>query len=360
MAQQQANQPMPNGAQGRNPNAMPVNGTGQPVPGNAPQGAPNGLPANGAMGPGRSQVQPMPNGMSGNGPANSVPMKMMPQSGAQQQPQPQMNGRPAPNNGSPDNARIIREANRVQEQQRLVQSRQQQQHFPSQQQPFPQQGPHSSPNMGMSMPSTNPNNSAIMGTFQAASGVSSPSFNAPPLAQGAPSSSPRVTQPNPLPTAPNIPNASALQQAMQRSNPNLTPEQASKLANERLQQYQQHRISQAALNAAAGNIGSMPPNYQMPPDQNAQQVSQAQAPVPNGAGPIQASQTQGYSPLMRVAQPNQPNRMGVNGSPAINGPVMQQSRNPTPQPPRTGNGQGGSATGPGKSPRPPQAQTAGN
>ena len=339
---------------GRTPNGIPAAGPGQPVPGNLPHGVANGLPPNGVMGPGRPHVQGMPNGLPGNGPMGGTPMamKMGPQPGMQQQP---MNSRPGPPpQASPDNARIMREASRVQEQQRLVQSRQQHQF---QQQPFVQQGPHSSPNMPMATPTANANNPAMMAAFQAASGVNSPSFHAAGLAQGA-SVSPRVNQPAQLANGHGMPNIGALQHQMQRQHPNMPPEQVNKLANERLQQYQQHRMSQAALNAAAGNIGSMSTNFQMQSDpNNTPQV--APSPVPSGTQPLQASQAQGYSPLMRVAQPGQqPNRMGTNGTtPAMNGMMMQQSRNATPQPHRTSSGQNNSANGPGKSPRPPQAQT---
>jgi chromatin modification-related protein VID21 len=164
-----------------------------------------------------------------------------------------------------------------------------------------------------------------------------------------------MNQPNPLTNPAGMPNIAALQQSLHRNHPNLPADQVNKLANERLQQYQQHRMSQAALNAAAGNIGSIPTNFKIPTDPNDQQVPQPG--VPNGAAAMQASQMQGYSPLMRVNQPGQPNRMNVNGSPAMNGMVIQQSRNATPQPHRTGSGQSGS-TAPGKSPRHPQAQTA--
>lgn len=338
---------------GRTSNGMPAAGPGQPVPGNLPHGVPNGLPPNGVMGPNRPHVQGMPNGVSGHGQMGGTPMamKMGPQPGMQQQ---VMNGRPGPpHQASPDNARIMREASRVQEQQRLVQSRQQQHQF--QQQSFVQQGPHSSPNMSIATPAANANNPAMMAAFQAANGVNSPSFHAAGLAQGA-SVSPRVNQPAQLANGQGMPNIGALQHQMQRQHPNMPPEQVNKLANERLQQYQQHRMSQAALNAAAGNIGSMSTNFQMQSDPNAPQV--APSPLPNGTQPLQASQAQGFSPLMRVAQPGQqPNRMGANGNPAMNGIMMQQSRNATPQPPRTSSGQNNAANAPGQSPRLPQAQT---
>lgn len=348
MAQHQASQ-QPLGI-GRNLNGLPAQGPGQPVTGNLPHGVPNGLPPNGAMGPGRPHVQGMPNGVPGNVPMGgaAMAMKMVPQPGMQQQP---MNNRPgAPSQASPD-GRVMREASRVQEQQRLVQSRQQ-----FQPQPFVQQGPHSSPNMNMSTPTANSNNPAMMAAFQATSGINSPSFHAAGLAQGA-SVSPRVNQPSQLANAQAMPNISALQNQLQRQHPNLPPEQVNKLANERLQQFQQHRMSQAALNAAAGNIGSMPTNFQMQPDSNATpQV--APSSLPSGTQPLQVSQAQGFSPLMRVAQPGQqPNRMSANASPAMSGMMMQQGRNATPQPHRAGSAQSGTASGSGKSPRPPQAQT---
>lgn len=83
-------------------------------------------------------------------------------------------------------------------------------------------------------------------------------------------------------------------------------------------------------------------------------------PGPSNGNPLQNSQAQGLSPLMRVAQPNQGNRPGAVGP--MNDIVMQQNRNTVQQSHRNsnGNGQGMPSQPPGKSPRPqpPHAQTA--
>src|SRR5580658_5875537 len=114
---------------------MPANGTGSALPNPAPNGLPNGIPA--AVGANQSRSNPTrttPNGapVSGSLPPSAVTaMKMIPQPGMQ----PAMGARPGmPMQASPDNARVIREANRLQEQQRLLQTRQQQQQHPQPQQ----------------------------------------------------------------------------------------------------------------------------------------------------------------------------------------------------------------------------------
>ncbi|KAK2785940.1 chromatin modification- protein VID21 [Onygenales sp. PD_12] len=375
--QQQQHRQMPNqqllNGMPRNPAAP--NGV---VPGIAapPVGSsmPNGLPVNTAMAQARAHPGiTMPNGAPVNAgmPNGAMGLKMMQQQGMQA-----MNSRPGPGipQGSPDNARIIREANRVQEeQQRMVQSRQQQLQG---QQSFIPQGPHSSPNMNMGNMNTNPNNPTML-AFQAASGVNSPSFHTPSLAQGVSTASPRMNHTNPL-SNPGIPSLSSIQASIQRSNPSMPAEQVNKLAADRHHQIQQQRMSQVAMNAVTGNMGAMQNNYQMSPHDGTANMHQLppHTNMPNGApSNIQTAQTQGYSPLMRVAQTGPPNRMGVNGSPAMNAMALQQSRSVTPQTHRSTSGQGGpgqmqggagqgtgpasvQGPGPGKSPRPPQAQMA--
>ncbi|KKZ65003.1 hypothetical protein EMCG_09083 [[Emmonsia] crescens] len=375
--QQQQHRQMPNqqallnGVPPRNTASAPPNGVIQGLPG--PSGLPNGLPVNAAMAQSRPHPgMQMPNGAPVSGMPNSgIGLKMIPQPGIPQA----MNGRPGiPTQASPDNARIIREANRVQEeQQRMVQSRQQQ--LQSQQQSFLPQGPHSSPNMNIGNMNVNPNNATML-AFQAASGVNSPSFHAPSLAQGVSTASPRLNHANVLANAGGIPTLASIQNTIQRSNPNISQEQVNKLATERLHHIQQQRMSQVAMNAAAGNMGSMQTSYQMHHDGNMHQLPHTTS-MPNG-GPASIQthqQTQGYSPLMRVAQSvqQQPNRMGVNGSPAMNAAMaVQQGRSATAQAHRSASGQSGPGTGPGpgpgqgpgagpgagKSPRPPQAQMA--
>ncbi|ODH34004.1 hypothetical protein ACO22_03227 [Paracoccidioides brasiliensis] len=363
-------QALPNGVPPRTTASAPPNGVLQAMAPPAGAGIPNGVPVGVAIAQSRAHPgMQMPNGTAVNGMPNTGILKMIPQPGIPQQ----MNGRPGiPTQASPDNARIIREANRVQEeQQRMVQSRQQQ--LQNQQQSFiPPQGNHSSPNMNMATMNTNPNNATMLAFQAAASGVGSPSFHTPSLAQGVSTASPRLNHANPLVNAGGIPTLSSIQNSIQRSNPNMTPEQVNKLATERLHHIQQQRMSQVAMNAAAGNMGSMQTSYQMHHDANMHQLPHTG--MPNGAGSaLQTAQTQGYSPLMRVAQPGQPNRMGVNvnGSPAMNAALAaQQGRSATAQAHRSVSGQGGpgqvpgpgpgpgSGPGSGKSPRPPQVQMA--
>lgn len=294
-------------------------------------------------------MQGMPGGAAVNGPMppNGMALKMMSQSGTQQTP----GARPAmAMQTSPENARVIREANRLQEQQRLLQSRQQQHHQGQPQQQFHNQqqfGPQGSHSPGLNMPNVNggPNNSGMVAALQAGSGMQSPSFH---NTQGVSTPSPRMGQPNPLSSGV-VPTISNIQSQIQRSNPNMTTEQVNKLATERLHQYQQQRMSQMAMNAAAGNIGNAQGNYQAPHDGNFQ---------PHGLnGGMQVHQQQGYSPMMRVAQNAQPNRVGVGSSPAVNGAMSQQSRSSTPQQ-RGGSSQGGARPGSSKSPHLQQAQIA--
>lgn len=293
-------------------------------------------------------MQGMP-GAPVNGPMapNGMAMKMMPQTGTPQAP----GARPAmAMQTSPENARVLREANRLQEQQRILQSRQQQQHPQGQpqqqfhnQQQFGPQGSHS-PNLNMANVNGAPNNPGMVAALQAGGGMQSPSFH---NAQGVSTPSPRMGQPNPLSSGV-VPTISSIQSQIQRSNPNMTPDQVNKLATERLNQYQQQRMSQMAMNAAAGNIGAAQANYQH--DGNFQ-------PQHGLNGNMQVHQPQGYSPMMRVAQNAQQNRVGVGNSQAMNGAMSQHSRSSTPQQ-RGGSSQGGPRPGSSKSPHLQQAQIA--
>jgi chromatin modification-related protein VID21 len=190
----------------------------------------------------------------------------------------------------------------------------------------------------------NPSNAAMIAAMQAAGGMASPSFHGT-NAQGISPSSPRMAQPHPLSTGV-VPTITHIQNQIQRNHPNLSPEQVTKLATERLHVYQQQqqRMSQAAMNASAGNMNAVQSNFQMSPDSNFQ-ANGNNAGMPN-------SQAQ-FSPLMRVGQPNQPNHVPVGSSPSMNGSVLQQSRSATPQAQRSG-----SATGTKQSPHPPPAQMA--
>jgi chromatin modification-related protein VID21 len=131
----------------------------------------------------------------------------------------------------------------------------------------------------------------------------------------------------------------------------------NKLATERLNQYQQQRMSQqAAMNAAAGGMSNVQANYQVPHDGNFQAPQQPG--MPNGGSAMQVPQNQGFSPMMRVPQNSQQNRVNVTSSPAVNGNVPQASRSATPQTQRSGSAQAAAVQGSSKSPHPPPAQTA--
>lgn len=370
LAAQRAGQ-MPNqqqqmmNAQGRAPNNMPPNSANAAMSNGTPNGVTAGMQAGMGINQNRAQpMQGMPGGatpVNGQMANNGMAMKMMPQGQMQQG----VGARPGmPMQASPDNARVIREANRLQEQQRLLQSRQQQQqnlpHQQGQPQPAQQQfhnqqfAPQGSPNLNMSNVNGGHNNPAMMAAMQAQGGMQSPSFHGA-TPQGVSTPSPRMGQPNPLSSGV-VPTISTFQSQIQRANPNLPMEQVNKLATERLNQYQQQRMSQqAAINAATGGMSGVQTNYPVPLDGNFQTPQPA---VPNGNPAMQVSQNQGFSPMMRVPQPNQQNRMNVTSSPAMNGAVPQGSRSATPQTQRSGSAQTGAVQGSSKSPHPPAAQTA--
>ncbi|CAL5873791.1 uncharacterized protein PFLUO_LOCUS8073 [Penicillium psychrofluorescens] len=356
-------------APNRNANGVPTNPANSGMTGGTPNGMANGMTPNASVNQGRPlPMQAMPAGAPVNGqmPPNAMAMKMMPQA---QMPQ-AAGARPGmPMQTSPDNARVIREANRLQEQQRILQSRQQQQHpslpqgqpqqtqqqFHGQQQ-FAPQGSHS-PNMNMPNVNNGANNAAMMAALQAQGGMQSPSFHAG-TPQGVSSPSPRINQPNPLSSGV-VPTISTIQSQIQRSNPNLPADQVNKLATERLNQYQQQRMSQqAAMNAAAGSMNAAQANYQVPHDGNFQSPT-PQSGLPNGNPAMQVPQNQGFSPMMRVPQTAQQSRVGVTSSPAMNG-ATQSSRSATPQTQRSGSSTQAGAVqgGSNKSPHPPPAQTA--
>jgi chromatin modification-related protein VID21 len=375
IAQQRASMVAQRGGQVPNQQQPPqqmMNVPGRPnnLPPNAPNGAmvngtPNGMPAGMApnVGVNQARTQPMqgmPAGaapVNGQIPPNPMAMKMMPQGQM-----PNVGARPGmPMQASPDNARVIREANRLQEQQRLLQSRQQQapqppgqpqqaqQQFHNQQ--FAPQGSHS-PNINVPNVNGAPTNPAMMAAMQAQGGIQSPSFHSG-TPQGVSTPSPRMGQPNPL-SGGVVPTISTFQSQIQRANPSLPADQVNKLATERLNQYQQQRMSQqAAMNAAAGGMNNVQANYQVPHDGNFQAPQQPG--MPSG---MQVSQNQGFSPMMRVPQNNPQNRVNVTSSPAVNGAVPQASRSATPQTQRSGSAQAGTVQGSSKSPHPPPAQTA--
>ncbi|KAJ5112320.1 hypothetical protein N7532_000365 [Penicillium argentinense] len=350
--------------QGRAPNNMPPNPGNSGISNGTPNGVSNGMAPGVGVNQGRAQpMQGMPNGgtpVNNQMPANAMAMKMMPQNQMQQP----VGARPGmPMQASPDNARVIREANRLQEQQRLLQSRQQQQvpHQAGQSQQAQQQfhnqqfGPQGSHSPNLNMPNVNgtPNNPAMMAALQAQGGMQSPSFHGG-TPQGVSTPSPRMGQPNPLSSGV-VPTISTFQSQIQRANPHMPAEQVNKLATDRLNQYQQQRMSQqAAMNAAAGGMNNVQNNYQVPHDGNFQTPQQPG--VPNNNSAMQVPQNQGFSPMMRVPQANQQNRVNVTSSPAMNGAVPQTSRSATPQTQRSGSAQAGAVQGSSKSPHPPAAQ----
>ncbi|KAJ5402631.1 uncharacterized protein N7487_008527 [Penicillium crustosum] len=309
-----------------------------------PNGMTNGMPPSAGVNQARPlPMQNMPNGAQPNGQMpNGMAMKMMPQAQMQQTP----GARPGlPMQASPDNTRVIREANRLQEQQRLLQSRQQQPHPLS----------RGSPNLNMANVNGTPNNPAMMAALQNQGGMQSPSFHGS-TPQGVSTPSPRMGQPNPLSSGV-VPQISTLQSQIQRTNPNMPPEQVTKMATDRLNQYQQQqqqqRLSQqAAMNAAAGSINAnaVQANYQVPHEASFQ--------TPNGGSAMQVPQNQGFSPMMRVPQAGQQNRVGPTSSPAMNGAAPLPSRSATPQNQRSGSAQAGAVQGSSKSPHAPAAQTA--
>lgn len=362
--QQSAQQQMLNN-QGRSPNNIPPNQGNVGMVNGTPNGASAGLAPGVGVNQARAQpMQGMPNGqtaVNGQLPANPMAMKMMPQGQIPQQ----VGARPGMSmQSSPDNSRIMREATRVQEQQRLLQSRQQQvPHQPNQppqaQQQFHNQqfGPQGSHSPNLNMPNVNgtPNNPAMMAAMQAQGGMQSPSFHGG-TPQGVSTPSPRMGQPNGLSSGV-VTTISTFQSQIQRAHPNLPAEQVNKLATDRLHQYQQQRMSQqAAMNAAAGGMNNVQANYQVPHDGNFQTPQQPG--VPNGNPAMQVPQNQGFSPMMRVSQANQQNRANVTSSPAMSGAVPQASRSATPQTQRSGSAQAGGVQGSSKSPHPPAAQTA--
>lgn len=348
---------------GQGPTATTIasNSANTSVTSGTPTTVSTNLQPNVGMNQNRSQpLQGLTGAASVNGqmPPNSMAMKMMPQSQLQQN----VGARPGmPAQTSPDNARVIREANRLQEQQRLLQSRQQQpvpqpqgqpQQFHNQQ--FPPQGSHS-PNLNIANVNGAPNNPAMVAAMQGQGGMQSPSFHGN-TSQGVSTPSPRMGQPNPLSSGV-VPTISNLQSQIQRANPSWPAEQVNKVATDRLTQYQQQRMSQqAAINAAAGGMSNVQSNYQVPHDGNFQ--TPPQPGMATGGPAMQVPQNQGFSPMMRVPQTSQPNRVAPTSSPAMNGTVPQASRGGTPQTQRSGSAQAGAVQGSSKSPHPPAAQTA--
>jgi chromatin modification-related protein VID21 len=364
MSNQKQSQPQPQqqmmNAQGLTPNNMPPNSANGAIPNGTPNGGANGMQAGVGVNQNRAQpIQGLPAGATPvNGPMqnNAMAMKIMPHGQMQQG----IGARPAvPMQTSPENDRIVREATRLQEQQRALQTRQQTQvpqqpGQPQQAQQFHnQQFTQGSPNLNLQ---NGPNNPAMIAAMQAQGGMQSPSFHGG-TPQGVSTPSPRVAQPNPLSSGV-VPTISTYQNQIQQANPSLPLEQVNKMATDRLNAYRQQRSisQQAAMNAAAGGMNNVQANYQVPHDGSFQ--TPPQPGVPNGNPAMQVPQNQGFSPMMRVPQANQQTRVNVTSSPAMNGAVPQTSRSATPQTQRSGSAQAGAIQGSSKSPHPPAAQTA--
>ncbi|KAJ5666079.1 uncharacterized protein N7477_008527 [Penicillium maclennaniae] len=361
-SQQQPQQPqqMMN-AQGRTPGNMPSNSTNVAIPNGTPHGVASSIQTGVSLNQNRTQpMQGLPAGatpVNGQMQNNAIAMKIMPQG----QMQPGLGARPTlPVQTSPENDRIVREATRLQEQQRALQSRQQTQ--VPQQSGQPQQATQQFHNQQFAQGSSNlnmpngPNNPAIIAAMQAQGGMQSSSFHSG-TPQGVSTPSPRMAQPNPLSSGV-VPTISTYQNQIQQANPNLPLEQVNKMATDRLNAYRQQRSisQQAAMNAAAGGMNNVQANYPVPHDGNFQ--TPPQPGVPNGNPAMQVPQNQGFSPMMRVPQANQQNRVNVNSSPAMNSAVSQASRSATPQTQRSGSAQAAAMQDSNKSPHPPAAQIA--
>jgi len=279
-------------------------------------------------------LQAIPMGAQQNGPLSGpAPMGMKGMPPAQMQPNmPGQQRVPAPQMG-PENMRVLLEANRLQhEQQRFLQQRQQHQPGPA--------GPSSSPTMGglNGVPSSSP---ALLAALQAPNGMISPSTNGISSSASGPSASPRsshISQPQPLSSG-FVPAINTISNQIKARHPLLSPEQLRKMTTDSLKQYE---MSQAAMSAAAGGAANGNGNLQPPMQQQ---------PMMTGvAGAVHNAQA--YAQFMRQQQANQQSRAGTVG---MNG-IRPPSRSATPQTQRNGSGQAGQS----QSPRPPQAQMAGN
>ena len=334
---------------------------------NAASGGPAGAPipqahANAMAAAAQSRMHPaMPgqtNGLHvhGNGPvypsmsenAKSA-MKGMPSA----QMQGNMPGQQRPQPGMQQDMRLLVESNRIQQEQRRFLQQQQQQHqqqghhqFPNHQQPNGQGGPSSSPNMNnvnaFAANASMQANPAVLAAFQAASGangMSSPPTNGLGL-PGRNSASPRMAPgtsaqnnvPQPLSSG-MVPAINAISHQIKARHPGASPEQIQRMTSEQLTAQYQQRMSQSAMNAAAGSVNTSP-----------------QMAMLNGGGGVPNQQL--YAHMIRAQQASQSRA----GSAGPNG-GRPPSRSATPQNQRSGSVQ--VSQGANQSPRPPQAQMAG-
>ena len=247
---------------------------------------------------------------------------------AQMQPHVQMglSQRMQPQIGS-ENIRIYQEATRVQAEQQAQLQRQRQQHHP-------QVNGHlnsSSAQNVNSLPPSNPNMLASM------DGRSSPAMNGSQQQTGT-SMSPRLNQPQALSSG-MTPAVNQISNQIKLRNPQASPEQVSRATTEQL-----YRMSQAAMQAAAGN----------PNAANANAIGHSAAMAGLGSmanGNAAILNPQQYAQMMREQQRNQ-QRAGSAGSTNVNG-----SRSATPLNQRSGSAQSG--RGLSQSPRAGQVGVAG-
>ncbi|KZF24597.1 hypothetical protein L228DRAFT_245567 [Xylona heveae TC161] len=363
-----AQQSLLNGAAPQARHATPGSANVNGVPG-APLPAahvPQGVPAQPRAHPIPTMHNGLPNQAGAHIPPGMTPnpqlaaMKGMPQATMQ----PGLPGQQRmPAQMTPDNMRVLLEANRVQqEQQRYLQARQQQ-HFQASQQHHGQPGPAGSPNLA-NLNVANQSNPAVLAAMQAASnanGMRSPSHNnlhgpagatnSPRLAQAYPS---QPNQPQQLSSG-MIPAVNSIAHQLKARHPQMSNEQIQKLASEQLaQQYQQRMAAQQqpALNANAAaaqpmsNDAQKQHNTPLPPQQHPLM----------GNHPTTAQQQQLYAQMLRAQQAGQSRASTV----APNGarPASRSATPATPQPQRSNSVQA-PRQGQSQSPRPPQAQVAG-
>ncbi|KAL8831979.1 MAG: hypothetical protein Q9191_000541, partial [Dirinaria sp. TL-2023a] len=239
----------------------------------------------------------------------------------------------------PDSQRIIQEAARLQDQQRRYLAAQTQHQHPHPQSNGQVGNPTSPPNMSHLNALNHHNNASLYGGLQGRSG--SPAINGGTGTAGS-NSPPRInnpSQPQPLSSG-MVPVVNQMQNQIKARHPQASPEQVKAMTTESLHQY---HISQAAMQAAAGN-----PNVIGLPSHNGlnglSSQSQQQA-MMNGvnASPMMTPNTAQYAALMRSQQAQQSRNASAGGMSA----PRPASRSVTP------------GHAPSQSPRPSQAQMAG-
>ena len=225
-----------------------------------------------------------------------------------------------PQMNSPENMRVLMEANRLQEQQRYAAAaRQQLAQQPGQQSQHRSQ--NSPPSQMSAINGATPNqNAAMFAAMQANNNISSAAMNT--NSQGnvmstGTSTSPRMSTGGQALSGGMMPQIHRIMQHITQRQPELPPEEVKRLATAQLvQQHQQQRsMSQAALNAAAGaantgmyGMGLGTAQHGMMTNEQVQQYSllRQRAPMSNG------------SPSMGIARP-------------VSGHGQGQSRSATPQ-----------------------------